>query len=768
MRQIIDLSKNWKFHNGDLPVSYPKDKGSVYYQSKTARKLIGPAAYNYYDKVVNYSEVGVGAVNSDGWIDVELPHDFIIEQNADKNQNGATGFFKYGKGWYRKHFSVAESNEKQFTLEFEGVAGDCIIYLNGCVLKHNFSRYNSFAIDITDYLFFDKENVLAVFVDASWFEGWWYQGGGIYRNVYITVTDKVHIDRYGVYAPYKRLSENKWQIDYEVTIVNSSDYDKEVTAIVEIDSNKVSKKEVILSRSTHTIHCSTVLDNVKLWYPEAPYLYEINTTIEKDGEICDNYKTRTGFREFYADADKGLFINNKSYKIKGVCAHQDFGLTGLAVPDNIAKYKIELIKQMGANGYRTSHYQQSTATMDALDELGFIVMNEVRWFESTEENLVQIEELVKRDRNRPSVFFWSTGNEEPLHIHDVGKRIHNTIRAKIKSLDNHRLIVSAVSRNPDKAVIYYNCDAVAMNYNLNLLEDVRKLYPDKPFISSENCATGTSYGCHFNEYSNDRIQDIDADTNEHFWSRSKTWEFIDSRDYIMGGYQWDAFEHRGEAVWPSLCSKSGAIGMYLQKKGAFYQNLSLWSDEPMIHIVPHWNFKGLEGHIIDVPVYTNAKKAELFINGKSQGCVDVEKYGYAHWSVAFEKGVIEAVGYMQDGRKISHKKVTPDTPFKLKLTSLNRIHKGKHELALFSCECFDENGNIIENFKDTIRFSTTKGAHIVATASETTDSTSVTENTRNMNGWALVGIYADSEIEQFTLYAQSNSGLMACFEYDCL
>ena len=469
MRKEIILNGGWIFHKGDIAEPISQNKGFIYSQSKTERKLSGPAAYNYPDTPDSY---GGRMINPEKWEWVDLPHDYVVYQDNSENENCALGYLHYDNAWYRKHFNMPEGSEnKRILLRFDGIAGKSTVYLNGCLMYHNFSAYNTFEIDITDYVYYDKENIIAVYVNTEGFEGWWYQGGGIYRDVHLTVTEPVAIDLWGVYAPYKKLDDNRWQINFEATVVNTDYENKKVT----LESRVIGADGSVLAvatgggavelRDKGVIKYSAEVLNPLLWDCDNPNLYTVKTVLKLNGEEIDENTTRIGFRTVEITADRGLFLNGKPTFINGVCSHQDFGLTGLAVPENIAKYKVSLMKEMGANGYRTSHYQQTESYMDAFDEQGFLVMDEARWFESTKEAMEQLDSLIKRDRNRPSVIMWSTSNEEPFHITDTGKRLHKAIAAQIRKLDYTRPITAAEDKTPDKSTIYDECDAIGINYN---------------------------------------------------------------------------------------------------------------------------------------------------------------------------------------------------------------------------------------------------------------------------------------------------------------
>ena len=337
-----------------------------------------------------------------------------------------------------------------------------------------------------------------------------------------------------------------------------------------------------------------------------------------NGEEVDCYETRFGFRYFEFTPENGLSLNGKKIFINGLCTHADFGLTGKAVPDNIQRHKVAVMKEMGANGFRCSHYPHAEATMDALDEMGFIVMAETRWFESTDEGLEQLEMLVKRDRNRPSILFWSVGNEEPKFSSESGSRICRKMMDAVRKLDDSRMVICAVDA-PGDSTVYDYLDAIGINYNLHKYDKLHEKYPDKMIFASECCATGTTRDWYYDDAPNKGyINAFDKDTNHWFRGRENTWKFFGERDWVVGAYQWTAFEHRGECVWPRLSSQSGAIDLYMQKKDAFYQNQSLFiKDRPVFHLLSHWNFEGREGEEIQVGAYTNCDEVELFLNGVS-------------------------------------------------------------------------------------------------------------------------------------------------------
>ncbi len=758
MRQEILLNDGWLFHKGDIAEPVSPDKGFVYMQSKTERKKSGPAAYAFPDTPNAF----IGSLLSPiKWEYVRIPHDYILFQDCDKNENCSFGYFRYENAWYRKHFSLPENSEnKRILLRFDGIAGKSVIYLNGCLMKHNFSSYNTFEIDITDYVYFEKENVIAVSVSAEDFEGWWYKGGGIYRDVHLTLTENTAIDLFGVYAPTKKIDGNLWEINFETTVVNANYEDKTVnvkSSIIVPDGTVIAEsdgKGNISARSKAVLKYSAVIKNPLLWDCNNPNLYTVKTVIIENGKEIDESYTRIGFRTAEFTVDRGFLLNGKPVYINGVCAHQDFGLTGLAVTENIAKYKMSLIKEMGANGYRTSHYMQTESYLDACDELGILVFDEARWFESTPEAFEQLDSLIKRDRNRPSVILWSTSNEEPLHITENGRRLHRSIAAHIRKLDYTRPITAAEDKIPTESKIYADCDVIGINYNLASYDEVHAQYPDKPIIASECCATGTTRDWNFDVDTFGRLPDRDRDTNNWFLGREKTYRFLRERPYISGSFQWAAVEHRGEAAWPRICSASGALDLFLYKKGAFYQNKSHWTQEPMAHIVPHWNFEGLED--VNVTVYTNCEELELFLNGESMGRKQIKKYGRGEWRVKFIPGTLEVKGYINGNEVCSDSRKTAGKPAALKLSQDNDFAFNKSDIALFTCECIDEKGLVVPDAAEFVRFSVSAPAEIIATGSDNCDGLNPANHERKMY-MGKIRIAVRNGGEDFTLTAISDN-----------
>ena len=748
MRIKESFNEKWIFHRGDIEVGLPKDKGPLYMQAKTERYRMGPASIYYSGWPEDFSKER--EYRAEKWEHIRLPHDYVVMGTPDPNENNALGYLKHDNGWYRKKFTVPEEDAgKRLILEFEGVSGKSTVYLNGCLLKRNFCGYTSFDVDITDFVAIGAENTLAVYVDISEHEGWWYEGGGIYRNVWLLKTDEIAVDTDGVYVRPERISETEWKVAIETTVVSKAKKRETVslrTDIIDREGAVVASAEssvTVGSCDKETACYETLVKAPHLWDIDSPYLYSIRTEVVRNGEVCDEYLTRTGFRYFECDADRGFFLNGRHVKIKGVCGHEDCGLLGKAVPANVHRYQAELLKEMGANGYRTSHYQQNNAILDAMDELGFIVMNEARWFSSSEESIAELETLVRRDRNRPSVFFWSLSNEEPHHVTEQGRRMTKTLMEAVKRLDGTREILSAVDRQPEIATVFDELDVIGINYNLECYDFIHSKYPNKAMVASEHSASGTTRGWYADNCAQrGYLAAWDKDINYWFKSKEYSWKHIDARDYIMGGYQWTGLEYRGETEWPRLCSQSGAVDLFLQKKDAFYQNQSHWSEIPMIHMLPHWNADVYGDEPINIWIYTNCDEAELVLNGRSLGRKQVEKHTHIEWPVSYEAGRIEAVGYKNGAEVAREVHETASAPVKLVLKLDNKV-KTADDVAIVTCYTVDAEGRFVPNASPVVEFHVSSFGKLISTGSDISDHTPLCSPIRKMRAGyvtAAVGV----------------------------
>ena len=753
MREQIKFDAGWKFRIGDEQLTECIYKDPVYMEAKTEGRLRG-YAWRGYGKNREYE--------FDGWKTVNLPHDFIIEQEPKEEHNNTLGYFDYKNAWYRKHFKLEKADEsKRIVLYFEGVATHATVYVNGCLMWHNFCGYTSFEVDITDIARFgEEENVVAVYVNTTdKHEGWWYSGGGIYRHVWLVKTEKVSVDLYGAYVHPEKVDDETWNVPVDVTLRNDYPVERTVTVKAEIVGGGEVVAEMdgactIACKYKNDVHMAALVKNPKLWSCDAPNLYDCIVHVYENGEEIDTVKTFFGFRTLRFDPDHGFFLNDVHTKIQGVCCHEDYGLQGKAVSDSVKQLRLERLREMGANGYRMSHYCQSAQTFRYCAELGFLVMAETRWFESTKEGIEQMEMLVKAHRNNPAVIMWSLGNEEPLHNDQRGKRIFETMREHARRLDNTRPFMTAVSHNPGGAPVMDECDIVGINYNLTHYDALHEKYPTKMIFASECCAVGSTRGWFYDDNPKRGYLHCYDNRTGWFMSREVTWKFLSEREWIGGGYQWAGIEHRGETEWPRLCSQSGALDLFLQKKDAFYQNKSHWTTEPMVHMTPNWNLSGREGEIIKIWVYTNCDEVELIANGVNLGRKQVEKFGHGEFEAEYQPGSLVCYGY-RSGEKVAEQVYeTTGEGVALELELQNKHDLGKWDTAVYNCYVLDAKGRRVADAAPFVRFEC-NGGTIVGTGSDICDHTPVPCMDRQMRAGIASACVKIAGGDKVTIYARA-------------
>ena len=754
---------NWRFHDGEIEVQRPALKGPVYTQSKTETYRHGPAAIEYPDGMDDFGN-GSSLLTHERWELVTLPHDYMVNSPIDENENNALGFRKYHPAWYRKHFKAADDwCGKRVELEFLGIATECDIYFNGVWLKHNETQYTPIIVDITDFIRYGgADNVIAVHVTQRTIENWWYNGGGICHKAYINVSSPVSVERDGVYIAPKKLGGDNWEIPITVEVHN--DAYSAANAFVEcevLDADgcviAITSSELAIDARSLSVAAmpKSVVAAPRLWDIDDPYLHTVRTRVSVNGKITDERTDRFGFRTVEFTVDRGFLLNGKRRYINGICGHEDFSLTGKAVADNVMRHKARMLKEMGVNAYRCAHSMQDEAYMDAFDELGIMVMAETRHFSTAQTHLDELRALVRRDRNRPSVFMWSVGNEEHYFITDQGRRIAEKMTFEVKRLDSTRPVMTANDKKPEICTVYDTSDLVAVNYNHDLYDYLHEKFPGKPIFASEFAAASTTRAWYFDDrHELGRMSAYDSDINQWFISHEHAFRYLYDRPFMMGGFVWSAFEYLGEAKWPRISSCSGAIDIALQRKDAFYQLKSFFSDEPMIHVMPHWNMEGRKN--IRIVAYTNLAFAEVFINGRSLGKQACEKYIANEWRADFEAGELRAVGYDKDGNKVAEDvKVTTGAPYGLKLHLDNEgdVCANNEDLALFTCTVVDAEGREVPDAECEVTFISDKGVRFVGSASDNTDHIPPKSATRRIYSGRALAAFVPAAPGEMTVYA---------------
>lgn len=643
MRIVYDFDREWKFFRGEPTVEHINSHVAACSACKTGG-ILGAA----------------GKIYDDGdWESVDLPHDYKLNGNYSPDNHLFGGYLDSENAWYRKTFCLEKDIEdKQILLCFDGTSPQAEFYINGSLVSRSFSAYSETLIDITDYVNFGKNatNVVAVHIDGKKNEGWWYEGAGIYRHVKLYAKDSVHIVHNGVFVRSKKTDEKRWITEIAIELENSGYTDKAavIQAVLYDGETVVAEK---------TLPCSTVnacsrlekelsfeVISPKLWDVESPNLYRVCVKIT-DGGQSDEESVTTGFRTFAITADKGFILNGRRLKIKGICCHQNYGGVGVALPDSIQQYCAQLVKETGANAYRCAHNPPASAILDACDKLGLIVIDENRRFWEND-NLQYIESFIRRDRNHPSIMFWSLFNEEALQNTETGAKIYRRLKAFVKKFDDTKLFTCAINGNMDGAG--QEADLTGINYAIDKIPDFHKKYPRKPVFGSENASVVSTRGCYKTNNEAHELAGYDGECVPWGQTIRESWDFALKHDWFAGIMLWNGFDYQGEPTpykWPSVTSQFGIRDMCGIPKDGYYYAKACYSDKPTIKIIPDcWNFEA--GEKVRIAVPTNCPQTELFINGASFGKKSSDCINTPEWQVDFAEGEVVAVGYDDKGNAL--------------------------------------------------------------------------------------------------------------------
>lgn len=652
-REVLSFDQGWRFHQGDIPFPEIKGHGATYGNAK-AGNAPGAAATVYDDT---------------GWRVVDLPHDWAVEGPFDKNANVSQGYRPRGIGWYRKSFKIDPADRgKHLELQIDGVATHCTVWVNGTEVHHNNCGYTGFTVDLTPSARYGEDlNTVAIRVDANAMEGWWYEGAGMYRHTRLVKRPPVHLVTDGVFVQPVKQADGTWSIPAEVTVENTGKTNVPTTVFVRLRDPE--GKEIASLSETNTVPVlgkkifSPVIKvpDPKLWSVDHPELYTVETKVAVQGQAEDLVMTKIGFRTIRFDAEKGFFLNDQPLKIKGTCNHIDHAGVGAAVPDSLWEFRLRKLKEMGGNAHRCSHNPPGAEFLDACDRLGVLVMDENRNFNCSPEYMDQLRWMVLHDRNHPSVILWSVFNEETMQGTEQGYEMVRRMTAAVKELDKSRPVTAAQSGGQMNSTnVSMAVDVVGFNYQQGSYDSYHKAHPDKPITSSEDTSAVMTRDEYETVKSNNIIAAYDEDHPGWGSTHHEAWRAIESRPFVAGGFVWTGFDYRGEPTpfaWPSAGSFFGCMDLCGFPKTAFFIHQAMWiKDRPILAIAPHWNWKGKEGKPVRVMVITNAKQAELFLNGKSLGVKEVDPYAMANWEVPYEAGTLEAVA-RTDGKEIARTKV---------------------------------------------------------------------------------------------------------------
>lgn len=714
-----------------------------------------------------------------GWRELNLPHDWAIEGPFDIKYNARSGGLPFhGTGWYRKYFKMPESAEgKVVRIEFEGAMYNAHIWVNGEFVGNRPYGYIGFEFDISKHLKFgDSENVIAVKLAPKDLSTRWYPGAGIYRSVWLKIDESVYVDHWGTFITTPTVSDKKAVVQNETTVQNKKDVKVKVTVKHEYNAPDgklvatVEEEIEIEANSSEVSYTFCNIENPQRWDLDTPNLYTATSTVIEDGKKVDTYDSRFGIRTIGYDKD-AFYLNGRQIRFNGVCLHHDNGALGAAVYRRADERKLEIMKSMGVNAIRTSHNPPSRAFLELCDEMGLVV--QVESFDVWKKGKVpngynvffeewgerDLKDMIKRDRNHPSVVMWSIGNEileqwQP----EIGWKMAKVLHRYCKEMDPTRPTTAGFNNysDPYDHNMAQQIDIAGMNYKPASYKEVRENYPDLPLYGSETSSCTSSRGVYhlpIQKYkTHESLQVTSYDLIGPPWAYPPDVEFHfqERNPNFMGEFIWTGFDYLGEPTpfggrdnstngywnddWPARSSYFGAVDLCGFPKDRFYLYQSQWTDEPMIHVLPHWNWKEMEGEDIPVYCYTNCDEAELFVNGKSMGKrvkgedfteleVDFLRYEpktfkskyRLSWNVPYQKGNIKVVGY-KDGEATVEKQInTAGKPYKVNL-SVDRktISADGTDLAYVTVRIEDKDGNLCPMADNLVNFDITGAGELIA------------------------------------------------------
>jgi beta-galactosidase len=693
------------------------------------------------------------------WRKLTLPHDWAIEGPFDKQYNPNTGGLPVsGTGWYRKHFTIAASEKGRLvSVEFDGAMSNARVWLNGTEVGFRPYGYSSFEIDLTPHLRWGEDNVLAVRLAPEANASRWYPGAGIYRNVWLTITDPVHVAHWGTYVTTPEVKPDKATVSIVTSVENRTPAAASIrleTALVDAAGATVSRTATDASAPANgkqDVAQKLEVANPRLWDIDHPDLYQAITEVKQGDRVLDRYVTPFGIRTIDFNNEKGFLLNGRYLKIHGVCNHHDLGALGAAVNTRALERQLEIMRSMGVNAIRTSHNPPAPELLDLADRMGFLVMDEAfdmwripkvknglsKFFDEWHER--DLRDMIHRDRNHPSVFMWSIGNEIPEQRKPEGGVLAHQLTEICHQEDRTRPTTSAFDQ-PDAAIqneLAANVDVPGFNYEPMRYADFQKGHPAWAIYGSETESCVSSRGVYHLpmklESKTPDLQVSSYDIEAPPWAYCPDVEFTyqEQSPNVMGEFVWTGFDYLGEPTpyggmkdWPSRSSYFGIVDLAGFPKDRFYIYKSYWTSVPTVHVFPHWNWSGHEGEKIPVMVYTNAQEVELFLNGKSLGRKKlgadtfempvnkkVSKTGALTsrfrlvWDVPYQAGELRAVGY-RDGKQYATDSVrTAGAPARIVLAPDRKsIRSGSDDLSFVTVRVEDKDGNLCPLADNLVRF----------------------------------------------------------------
>ncbi len=707
-REHLSLDANWKFHLGDdWPGALRLDKAGA---------SGGPASEKFSDIA---------------WRTLDLPHDWAIELPFDKNADTSHGFKPVGPGypknsvgWYRRTFELPAADDgKRIWLTFDGAFRDVTVWVNGWLVQRHEGGYYPFREDITDIVHFGGKNSIAVKVDATRFEGWFYEGAGIYRHVWLDKTAPVAIapDGIFVYSKFKNnVPEGSATLYAETRLINNggpaarlvvtNEFFDPAGNIVASGSSEMTFTQDNPFPKEYVSEDEKYVTSPELWSPESPKLYTLVTTVEVDGKIVDRKETEFGIRTVGFDPTNGFLLNGKHYELYGTCNHQDMAGVGAALPDALQSFRVAKLKEFGCNAIRTSHNPPTPELLDACDRLGMIIMDESRLLGSDQENLRKWEDQIRRDRDHACVGIWSVANEEfSVQSTPQGGNVARTMQNFVKQLDPTRPVTYAAPVGDTFDGINGVIEVRGWNYHVGRgMDDYHAKHPNQPNVGTEQASTVSTRGI----YENDKVRGYVSayDVNAPSWASTteKWWSYFADRPWLSGGFVWTGFDYRGEPTpyaWPCINSHFGILDVCGFPKDNFYYYQSWWTTNTVLHLLPHWNWPGKEGQEIRVDALSNCEEVELFLNGQSLGKQPMKRNSKLSWKVKYAPGTLSAKGF-NGGKLAAETKVETTGAAAAVQLKPDRatINADGEDVSVFTVSVTDAQGRVVPVAGNKIRF----------------------------------------------------------------
>jgi len=773
-RTKVNFDDSWQFHKGDIAIKKIVKAGGQGGITDVSVKTITDR-----DTVINYADEGSYKIFCPAdWKQVNLPHDWAVEgsfvhDNTMGNQPAVSGYLPTGTGFYRKEFEIPVADKgKIISIEFDGIFRNSTVWVNGHQLGNHQSGYTPSNYNLTDVLRYGNEgkNVILVKVDASEYEGWWYEGAGIYRHVWLIKTNRLHVDRFGTFVTTPSVSSDEAAVSIKTTLKNEYKTTKSVVLYSKVIDSKGTVLDTETSAQTIKPFSETeithtgIIKKPLLWSPETPNLYKVLTEVVENNLVVDTYETTFGVRTI--DVNKnGVFLNGKLYPVKGTCNHQDFAGIGVALPDKINWYKLKLLKQVGSNAYRCSHHPPTPELLDMCDSMGLLVLDENRFLSSSEEGLQELTTMLYRDRNHPSIFMWSMENEEWIQGTVQGARILETMVATSHKLDPTRKVTAAMNHARNNGGYSDVLDVVGYNYGdkqLAYVKDKEK-YPERIMFCTESTSFISTRGEYANDWKKTYVSNLDK--WEPGWGPlpGEDWADIVKYPYLGGTFVWTGFDYRGEPTpyqWPSVTSHFGFMDICGFPKDGYYAYKAAWTNNPVVHIFPHWDWPGKEGDSIKVHCYTNCEEVELFLNGKSIGRQKAVPYTKLIWKLIYKPGKLEAKGYK--GGKIVTRDIieTTTAPSQIEMVSdCNMLKADGCDVAVIKVAIKDARGRVVPTANDLVKFSIEGPGKIIGTGNGNPSSHEPDKANQRMafNGYCLVLVQSNGQAGEIKLKSSSGN-----------